>query len=146
MVLGCQSARPEPLNSRESVESVAPQASADLAIDPAVINGVSMSSAHRAVEVALTHQRTAGVHTGEAYEVADVSAVEGSTFGGDGDYIRVVIEFDRPLDPSAWPDEAVCAIGVVSEDITGIGWLISVTTESVAAYSPQWDGETTCVP
>lgn len=126
------------------MESV--DASTDVAIDADVIHGVNTDLANRAVAVALAHERTAHVHAGEAFEVTDVSAVDGSDFGGEGDYIRVVIEFDEALDPSAWPSEAVCAIGVISEDITGIGWLLSEETESVEAYSPQWDGETTCVP
>jgi hypothetical protein len=147
---GCQSAQPEPSPSQDPAPSAeaSPTASASTAgvIDPAVIHGVPADVASRVLEVALAHERTAEAHAGEAFEVTDVSVVDGSTFGGQGDYIRVVIEFDVALDPSAWPDEAVCAIGRASDDITGIAWLLSAESETVEAYSPQWDGETTCVP
>jgi hypothetical protein len=48
--------------------------------------------------------------------------------------------------PEHWPDEPVCLIGRASDDITGIAWLLSSETQTVAAYSPQWDRAIDCVP
>lgn len=114
-------------------------------IDIAVIDGVPEAIASQIVDVALAHPPTSGVHAGQPYEVTEVSAVAGETFGGSGDHARVVIEFAEPLPPEVWPNEAVCAIGRRSNDITGIAWLVSLDSEEVIAYSPQWDYAIDCV-
>jgi len=146
VVIGCQSLPPPesplptPLVSGEAVEPPSRGT-----IDVAVVDGVPLAVASRIVDVALAFQPTAGVHAGQQFEVTEVSAVDGESFGGSGDYVRVVIEFDDPLPPDSWPDEATCAIDRESNDISGIAWLLSFETESVEAYSPQWDHAIDCV-
>lgn len=88
------------------------------------------------------------VHEGRDYDLAEVSALDGETFGGTGRHARVVVEFTAPIPPaeSRWPNEAVCAIGRESDDLTGIAWLLSLETGAIAAYSPQWDYAIDCIP
>ena len=149
LVAGCSSMPPEPLPSATITgpeTSVAPVTSPSGGVDPAVIVGVPELIAIEIVEKALLHEPTSNVHQGQRFEVREVSAVAGESFGGSGRYARVLIEFAEALAPDAWPDEAVCAIGRRSEDITGIAWLISLDTTEVSAYSPQWDESIDCVP
>lgn len=106
-------------------------------IDIAVIDAELVPIAHQLVDVALADPRTRAVHEGQPYEVAEVSVVDEAT-------ARVLIEFDDPLPPEAWPPEAVCAIYRESDDITGIAWRISLASMEVVSVSPQWDYSVAC--
>jgi hypothetical protein len=148
VVSGCQSSPPPESPAPSAVGSrpaVGPAARGT--IDVRVIQEVPLTMASRIVDVALTHAPTAGVHIGQEFEVTEVSAVDGESFGDTGDHVRVVIEFTDALPPDVWPpNEAVCDVDRESNDITGIAWLLSLDTGSVEAYSPQWDYAIDCEP
>ena len=106
-------------------------------IDIAVIDPLLVAVAHELVDIALADPRTLEVHERQPYEVTEVSVVEEGT-------ARVVIEFEDPLPPTAWPPEAVCSISRDSNDITGIAWRISLASMEVVSVSPQWDYAVSC--
>lgn len=153
LLTGCATQSPIPSSSSATADPSPlqvkpPSASTSLEISPAVIAGIDPDDAVDIVRTALEFDATRPAHDGRDYDVTEVEAVGGETFGGSGRHARVVIEFTEPIDPAAsgWPDEVVCAIGRQSDDITGIAWLLSFETGAVEAYSPQWDYGIDCVP